>query len=146
MQQACGAGFHPANTCLAPARLKPASLSQVTDTAPLKGRLYYLENNTKTYNIHNQVAVNVYNRNDKLAGPITLFTNGLFTVLNIPRFSSNNYIATIDITDAAGVFLQKKVDLLVPICQQQPFPRSRQASSAWTPRMASSASQLTLLA
>jgi hypothetical protein len=110
----CGNGFTTANTCLGSCSLA-RTINQFSDTAPLKGRLYYIQNGARNFNIHSQVAVSAFNRNDPIGGVSTLYAGGIFTILNIPRYSSNNYVTTLNINDAVGVFLQKKVDILVPL-------------------------------
>jgi hypothetical protein len=110
----CGNGYAAATTCVGNCKIS-RTVNQFSDTAPMKGQLYYVQNGQRNFNIHNLVGITAYNRNDPIGGPSTLYAGGIFTILNIPRYSSNNYIATIDINDAAGVFLQKKVDVLVPL-------------------------------
>jgi hypothetical protein len=109
----CGQGYATATSCVGSCQIA-RTVSQFTDLTPIKGRLYFLQNGTRNYNIHSQVGLTAYNRNDQIGGPSTLYEQGLFTILNIPRYSSNFYVATVDINDALGVFLRKKVDVIVP--------------------------------
>lgn len=109
---ACGNGYAAAAACAGKCKITKA-MTEVVGTAPLKGKLYYIQGGVKKFDIHNQVSVKVYNKNDQIGGTSSLYDGGIFTVLNVPRQLSNAYVATVDISDPVGVFLRKKVDVVV---------------------------------
>ena len=113
----CANGFEAyrgdsSNPCTGPCKL---TFTPADDTSyyTLKGKLFFLENNVASGNIHNRVAVEAYARGNRVGGNYTLLENGLFLISNVPKYNSSAYVLQLVVKDPVGVYQEKAVDILI---------------------------------
>ena len=81
----------------------------------VKGTLYYLDNNKKRkpYTFSTISMAIQTGTGEILADPVTVSSDGTFTIPGIPRFTQSSYPITIKSQDSAGVFMDNMYDSVV---------------------------------
>ena len=112
----CAAGFSTnRNDC---STFESCRVSQVNNQSVIfrttKGRLYYIQNGQRRFNVPAPITVSATTQNGTAVGNLyTLYEDGVFVIRNVPRFTQATYVLTLTIIDNTGVFLNKSVDVIV---------------------------------
>jgi len=113
----CGAGFninscYPTGTTSGNVCKFRSDFQNQYYARTVKGRFYYMKNNQKFYDVPNTLQIALFDGGRRVGTNETILADGSFFIDGVPRYRNATWTPTLQVTDSANQFLEKRVDII----------------------------------